>query len=134
MLFRSFESKYDAFGVGHSSTSISAALGIACAKQLNKEGGHSIAIIGDGALTGGISFEALNHSGHLAKDKMLVILNDNNMSISKNVGALQKYLTNMLVSRSYNALKKQVWDFSFTLPHSIRRRFIRGAQKMEGIA
>lgn len=126
-----FESKYDAFGVGHSSTSISAALGIACAKQLNKEGGHSIAIIGDGALTGGISFEALNHSGHLAKDKMLVILNDNNMSISKNVGALQKYLTNMLVSRSYNALKKQVWDFSFTLPHSIRRRFIRGAQKME---
>lgn len=126
-----FESKYDAFGVGHSSTSISAALGIAAAKKLNNEAGHSIAIIGDGALTGGISFEALNHSGHLAKDKMLVILNDNNMSISKNVGALQKYLTNMLVSHSYNALKRQVWDFSFTLPTSVRRRFIRGAQKME---
>ena len=125
------ESKYDAFGVGHSSTSISAALGIACGKQLNQEAGHSIAIIGDGALTGGMSFEALNHSGHLAKDKLLVILNDNNMSISKNVGALQKYLTNMLVSRSYNALKKQVWDFSGTLPRSIRSRFIRGAQKME---
>lgn len=117
--------------MGHSSTSISAALGIACAKHLNQENGHSIAIIGDGALTGGMSFEALNHSGHLAQDKMLVILNDNNMSISKNVGALQKYLTNMLVSRSYNALKKQVWDFSSTLPRSIRSRFIRGAQKME---
>ncbi len=126
-----FESKCDAFGVGHSSTSISAALGIACAKQLNQESGYSIAIIGDGALTGGMSFEALNHTGHLSKDKMLVILNDNNMSISKNVGALQKYLTNMLVSRSYNALKKQVWDFSSTLPRSIRSRFIRGAQKME---
>ena len=125
------ESKFDAFGVGHSSTSISATLGIACAKQLNEEAGHSIAIIGDGALTGGMAFEALNHSGHLAKDKMLVILNDNNMSISKNVGALQKYLTNMLVSRSYNALKKQVWDFSSSLPHNIRSRFIRGAQKME---
>lgn len=125
------ESKYDAFGVGHSSTSISAALGIACAKELKQESGHSIAIIGDGALTGGMSFEALNHSGHLGKDKMLVILNDNNMSISKNVGALQKYLTNMLVSRSYNALKKQVWDFSSTLPRPIRSRFIRGAQKME---
>ncbi len=126
-----FESEYDAFGVGHSSTSISAALGIACAKQIRHEVGHSIAIIGDGALTGGMSFEALNHAGHLAKDKMLVILNDNNMSISKNVGALQKYLTNMLVSRSYNALKKQVWDFSSTLPRAIRTRFIRGAQKME---
>lgn len=126
-----FESDYDAFGVGHSSTSISAALGIACAKQLKQESGHSIAIIGDGALTGGMSFEALNHAGHVAKDKMLVILNDNNMSISKNVGALQKYLTNMLVSRSYNALKKQVWDFSSTLPRAIRTRFIRGAQKME---
>ncbi len=125
------ESKYDAFGVGHSSTSISAALGIACGKQINQETGHSIAIIGDGALTGGMSFEALNHAGHLSKDKLLVILNDNNMSISKNVGALQKYLTNMLVSRSYNALKKQVWDFSSSLPRSIRTRFIRGAQKME---
>jgi len=72
-----FESEYDAFGVGHSSTSISAALGIACAKQIKQESGHSIAIIGDGALTGGMSFEALNHAGHVAKDKMLVILNDN---------------------------------------------------------
>ncbi len=125
------ESKYDAFGVGHSSTSISAALGIACAKQIKNEQGHSIAIIGDGALTGGMSFEALNHAGHLSKDKLLVILNDNNMSISKNVGALQHYLTNMLVSRSYNKLKKQVWDLSQSFPKRFRVRFIRSAQKME---
>jgi 1-deoxy-D-xylulose-5-phosphate synthase len=126
-----FESEYDAFGVGHSSTSISAALGIACAKQIKNEPGHSIAIIGDGALTGGMAFEAMNHAGHLAKDKLIVVLNDNNMSISKNVGALQRYLTNMLVSRSYNTLKKQVWDLSQTFPKRFRVKFIRGAQKLE---
>ncbi len=84
------ESKYDAFGVGHSSTSISAALGITMAKECLQEPGLAIAVIGDGALTGGMAFEALNHAGHLNKN-LIVILNDNNMSISPNVGALQKY-------------------------------------------
>ncbi|MCD8481026.1 MAG: 1-deoxy-D-xylulose-5-phosphate synthase [Candidatus Cloacimonetes bacterium] len=125
------ESPYDAFSTGHSSTSISAALGIAAARDLRRESFHSIAVIGDGALTGGMSFEALNHSGHLQPDKFIVILNDNAMSISKNVGGLQKYMARMYASKSYNALKKQVWDLSSSLPSSVRRRFIYGAQKLE---
>ncbi|MCK9334880.1 MAG: 1-deoxy-D-xylulose-5-phosphate synthase [Candidatus Cloacimonetes bacterium] len=125
------ESPYDAFSTGHSSTSISAALGIAAARDLRNEGFHSIAVIGDGALTGGMSFEALNHSGHLQPEKFIVILNDNEMSISKNVGGLQKYMARMYASKGYNALKKQIWDFSSSLPSSIRRRFIYGAQKLE---
>lgn len=125
------ESPYDAFSTGHSSTSISAALGIAAARDLKKEKHHSIAVIGDGALTGGMSFEALNHAGHIQPDKFIVILNDNAMSISKNVGGLQKYMARMYASRSYNALKKQIWDMSGSLPSSVRRRFIYGAQKLE---
>ncbi len=124
------ESKYDAFGVGHSSTSISAALGIAVAREKLQKKGRTIAIIGDGALTGGMSFEALNHTGHLQKD-MIVILNDNNMSISKNVGALQSYLTNILVSRSYNRAKNLVWDFVQHFPGRIKRRAILSARKLE---
>jgi len=137
------ESPYDAFTTGHSSTSISAALGMACARDLLPVGAdvpsapnaspssHCIAVIGDGALTGGMSFEALNHAGHLQKDKFIVLLNDNAMSISKNVGGLQKYMARMIASRSYNTLKKQIWDLSASLPSSIRRRFIYGAQKLE---
>jgi 1-deoxy-D-xylulose-5-phosphate synthase len=125
------ESEYDAFGAGHSSTSVSAALGIACGRDLNEEKGHCVAVIGDGALTGGMSFEALNHAGHLQKDKFVVVLNDNEMSISKNVGGLQKYMARMLVSRPYNILKKQVWDISASLPKNIRSKFIYGAQKLE---
>ena len=125
------ESPYDAFSTGHSSTSISAALGIACARDLRQERGHAIAVIGDGALTGGISFEALNHTGHLQPNKFIVILNDNAMSISKNVGGLQKYMARMLASRGYNSIKQQIWDISHSLPSSLRRRFIYGAQKLE---
>ena len=125
------ESPYDAFSTGHSSTSISAALGMACARDIHKETNHCVAVIGDGALTGGMSFEALNHAGHLQKDKLIVILNDNAMSISKNVGGLQKYMARMIASRSYNTLKKQIWDLSSSLPSSVRRRFIYGAQKLE---
>lgn len=125
-----FESKYDAFGVGHASTSISAALGIAVAKEMKEEPGRTIAVIGDGALTGGMSFEALNHAGHLQKD-MIVILNDNNFSISKNVGALQAYLTNMLVSKPYNATKNLIYEFVQRLPHRIRRRVILSARTLE---
>lgn len=125
-----FESPYDAFGVGHASTSISAVLGITVARQKKAEKGYNIAIIGDGALTGGMSFEAMNHAGHLQKD-MIVILNDNNMSISKNVGALQAYLTNMLVSRPYNILKNIIWDVVQHMPNRLRRRLILSARKIE---
>ncbi|MEA2095830.1 MAG: 1-deoxy-D-xylulose-5-phosphate synthase [Candidatus Cloacimonadota bacterium] len=125
-----FESKYDAYGVGHASTSISAALGIAVAKEMKGINGRTIAVIGDGALTGGMSFEALNHAGHLQKD-MIVILNDNNFSISKNVGALQSHLTNMLVSKPYNATKSLIYDFVQHLPHRIRRRVILSARTLE---
>ncbi len=125
-----FESPYDAFGVGHSSTSISAALGITVAKEYKGEKGRTIAVIGDGALTGGIAFEGLNNAGHLHKN-MIVILNDNNMSISKNVGALQAYLTNILVSRSYNALKAKIWDLFQHFPKRIKRRLIVVSQKFE---
>lgn len=125
------ESPYDAFSTGHSSTSISAALGIAAARDLKQEEGHSIAVIGDGALTGGMSFEALNHVGHLQPNKFIVILNDNTMSISKNVGGLQKYMAHMYASKHYNTLKQQIWDLSSSLRPSVRRRFIYGARKLE---
>jgi 1-deoxy-D-xylulose-5-phosphate synthase len=125
-----FESKYDAFGVGHSSTSISAALGIRVADDQLRRKSHVIAVIGDGSLTGGEAFEALNHAGSLQK-QLIVILNDNNMSISKNVGAMQNYLAGLLASKSYNKLKKQVWDLSHKLPATTRRYFIYGAQKLE---
>ncbi|MCK4654688.1 MAG: 1-deoxy-D-xylulose-5-phosphate synthase [Candidatus Cloacimonetes bacterium] len=125
-----FESKYDAFGVGHASTSISAALGITIAKEMTNKKGRVIAVIGDGALSGGMAFEALNHAGHLQKE-IIIILNDNNMSISKSVGALQAYLTNILVSRSYNVMKNLIWDFVQHLPHRVRRRIILSARKLE---
>ncbi len=125
------ESPYDAFGVGHSSTSISAALGITVAEELKNKQEKMIAVIGDGALTGGMSFEALNHAGHLQKE-LIVILNDNTMSISKNVGGLQDYLSSMMVSKSYNKLKKQVWELSEShLPSKIRKPFLYGARKLE---
>lgn len=98
------ESEFDTFGVGHSSTSISAALGMAIASRLQKTGRKSIAVIGDGAMTAGMAFEALNHAGHLHAD-MLVILNDNDMSISRNVGGLNNYFAKLLASRTYNQVR-----------------------------
>ncbi len=98
------ESPHDAFGVAHSSTSISAALGMSCAAKLQASNRHCIAIIGDGALTAGMAYEALNHAGDLKAD-MLVILNDNDMSISHNVGAMSKYLTRLLSSKFYTGIK-----------------------------
>jgi 1-deoxy-D-xylulose-5-phosphate synthase len=104
------ESEYDAFGVGHSSTSVSAALGMAVAsKYLNHEDKHHIAVIGDGALTGGIAFEGLNHAG-VSNANLLIILNDNCMSIDPNVGALKDYLTDITTSKTYNKLKDEVWN------------------------
>jgi len=98
------ESKYDTFDVGHSSTSISAALGMAVANQLKGKKDRAVAIIGDGSMTAGLAFEGLNNAGWLESD-MLVILNDNEMSISENVGAMSNYLSNILASRFYNKVK-----------------------------
>ena len=98
------ESAYDAFGVGHSSTSISAVLGMMSASRMKGEDRHNIAVIGDGAMTAGMAFEALNHAGHL-DDNILVILNDNNMSISKNVGGLSSYFARMWASKPYNFIR-----------------------------
>jgi len=99
------ESEYDTFGVGHSSTSISAALGMAMAARLKNESRKAIAVIGDGAMTAGMAFEALNNAGD-ERANLLVILNDNNMSISPNVGALNKYLTRILSSRTYSGARE----------------------------
>lgn len=103
------ESKHDAFGVGHSSTSISAALGMAVSHDLNSSGNKAIAIIGDGAMTGGQAFEALNNAGAMKSD-ILVILNDNRMSIDPNVGALKEYLADVTTSRTFNKLRDEVYD------------------------
>ena len=98
------ESPYDAFETGHSSTSISAALGITLAKTLKKDSRRAIAVIGDGSMTAGLAFEALNHAGHLDKD-LIVILNDNEMSISPNVGALSSFLSRKLTGRTMRRVK-----------------------------
>jgi 1-deoxy-D-xylulose-5-phosphate synthase len=98
------ESEYDTFGVGHSSTSISAALGMMVASRMQDQGHHNIAVIGDGAMTAGMAFEALNHAGHI-DDNVLVILNDNNMSISNNVGGLSSYFARMWASKPYNFVR-----------------------------
>ncbi|MCA6378202.1 MAG: 1-deoxy-D-xylulose-5-phosphate synthase [Cytophagales bacterium] len=104
------ESIYDTFGVGHSSTSVSAALGMAVAsKYLGLDDKQHVAIIGDGALTGGMAFEGLNHAG-VSDTNLLIILNDNCMSIDPNVGALKDYLTDITTSKTYNKLKDDVWN------------------------
>ena len=103
------ESEYDAFGVGHSSTSISAALGFAEAAKLLGQQHKSIALIGDGSLTGGLAFEGLNNAG-ASKADILVILNDNNISIDRNVGAMHNYLLRMTTDPRYNRAKKKIWD------------------------
>ena len=102
------ESTYDAFGVGHSSTSISAALGIAVASALRGEKREVVAVIGDGAMTGGLAFEGLNNAGASNAD-LLVILNDNRMSIDPNVGALKEYLLSITTSKRYNQVKSHAW-------------------------
>ena len=102
---RRAESEYDTFGTAHSSTSISAALGMAVAAQRKGEGRRIVAIIGDGAMSAGMAFEALNNAGAAGAD-VLVILNDNDMSISEPVGALNSYFARLLASRFYNTLRR----------------------------
>jgi 1-deoxy-D-xylulose-5-phosphate synthase len=105
------ESEYDTFGVGHSSTSISAAVGMAVASNINHEPKRQhIAIIGDGSMTAGMAFEGMNHAGALKDANVLIILNDNCMAIDPNVGALKEYLTDITTSKTYNNVKDEVWQ------------------------
>lgn len=120
------ESEYDPFGGGHTSVSISAALGMAKAAQLRGEKSDVVAIIGDGALTGGLAFEGLNNAG-AEKNDMLVILNDNDMSIDPNVGALKEYLLNMTTSERYNMMKNRTWNMLSRMPRV--RRMLQKANR-----
>ncbi len=112
-----FESEYDAFGVGHASTSISAALGMAVSAKQNGEDRKVVAVIGDGSMTGGLAFEGLNNAGALNAN-LLVILNDNNMAIDPNTGALNEYLMDISTSKTYNKVKKEVWRILGKLPEA----------------
>lgn len=103
------ESEYDTFGVGHSSTSISAALGMAVARDLDQSDKKVVAVIGDGAMTAGLAFEAMNNAGAMNSD-ILVILNDNNMSIDPNVGALKEYLAEITTSKTFNKMRDEIYD------------------------
>ncbi len=109
------ESPYDAFGVAHASTSIAAAMGIAVARDAAGEDFHVVTVTGDGAMTGGLAYEGLNNAGHSGRD-ILVILNDNEMSISPNVGAISKYLTSITSSKYYNRLKEEVREILKKVP------------------
>ena len=120
------ESEFDTFGVGHSSTSISAALGMAMASAQLDESRKTVAIMGDGAMTAGMAFEAINHASHVDKD-LLVILNDNQMSISKNVGGLSTYFSKLWASRFYNQLRERGKKALSSLPHA--KNFVRRTEE-----
>src|SRR3990172_7613395 len=124
------ESPYDDFGAGHASTSISAALGFAEARDLLGKDNHVVAIIGDGALTGGLAYEALNNAGSQNTD-ILVIVNDNRMSISPNVGALSKRLIEMTTHPRYNKIKDEIWNMTEKMPFGKRRlrKFVRRVEE-----
>jgi 1-deoxy-D-xylulose-5-phosphate synthase len=132
------ESEYDAFGVGHSSTSISAALGMAIASQLRGEDKRMVAIIGDGSITGGMAFEAMNHAGDVNAN-LLVILNDNDMSISPPVGAMNNYLTKVLSSKLYSSVREEskkalskmpsVWELARKTEEHVKGMIVPGTLK-----
>ncbi len=122
------ESEHDHFGVGHASTSISAAVGFAAARDVRREDHSVIAVIGDGALTGGLSYEGMNNAGQLNTD-MIVVLNDNKMSISPNVGAISKYLTRITSGKHYNRLESDLWDMLGKVPHGSKAQIMAGRIK-----
>jgi len=123
------ESEYDPFTVGHSSTSISTALGLACARDFKKENKKIAVMIGDAALGGGMSFEAMNQAGHRGAD-LLVILNDNELSISRTVGALSTYLNRIIAAPLYNKLRQEVEGFVKKIPR-IGSKMARAARRLE---
>ena len=123
------ESEHDSFGTGHSSTSISAALGMALARDIEGGKNNVIAVIGDGSLTGGQAYEALNHAGHTGTN-MIVILNDNEMSIAKNVGAISEYLSKMRTEPSYKKVKKDI-EFLLRKIPSIGEHVVRTVERLK---
>ena len=127
---RSCESEYDVFDAGHASTSISVALGMAKARDIKGEKHRVVAIIGDGALTGGLSFEGLNNASNL-KNQLLIVLNDNQMSISPTVGAISRYLTRVVTNPLYNRVRDEIWKLTGRLPRGSRtiRRFLHTLQE-----
>ncbi|HHX87008.1 MAG TPA: 1-deoxy-D-xylulose-5-phosphate synthase [Firmicutes bacterium] len=124
------ESRHDPFGTGHSSTSVSAALGLAKARDLRGENYQVVAVIGDGALTGGMAFEALNNAGHLKTD-LLVVLNDNEMSINTNVGSLPAYLGRLRTDPKYSKLKRELESFFKQIP-VLGRKMVESAERLKG--
>jgi len=124
------ESPYDAFDSGHSGTSISSALGMAEARRLRGEEGKVIAVIGDGSMTAGLAFEGLNQTGHIDQD-LIVILNDNEMSISPNVGALSSYLNRLMTGQFANRFRNELKNFLESLPHRIGKTLLRFAKHAE---
>jgi 1-deoxy-D-xylulose-5-phosphate synthase len=125
---RRAESEYDAFGTGHASTAISAALGFACARDLRGEGHHVVAVVGDGALTGGLAYEGLNQAGVTGTD-ILVVLNDNAMSISPNVGAIARYLTRLTSAPVYRKFEADLWELLGKLPAGGKARLLASRVK-----
>ena len=126
------ESPYDPFGAGHSSTSISAAVGFAMAREMGAEGGDAIAVIGDGALTGGMAFEAMNHAGHEGK-RVFVVLNDNEMSIAEPVGALSSYLTRLYAGGPMQDLKAAAKGAVSLLPEPLQEGARRAKEMLKGM-
>jgi 1-deoxy-D-xylulose-5-phosphate synthase len=115
------ESRHDVFGVGHASTAISAALGFAVARDLRGEDNFIITVVGDGALSGGIAFEGINQAGHLKKNRFIIVLNDNEMSISQNVGALSRYLTKITTKKLYLRFEADVYELLGKIPNLGRK-------------
>jgi len=125
------ESPHDIFGAGHASTALSAALGFAFARDLKGENYKVVAVIGDGALTGGMALEALNNIGHLKKD-LIIVLNDNEMSIAENVGAISNYLAKIVTSPKYYKLKEELWEFLDRIPSQfLSKRLKELAKKLK---
>ncbi|MBS1551846.1 MAG: 1-deoxy-D-xylulose-5-phosphate synthase [Bacteroidetes bacterium] len=125
------ESEYDVFGAGHATTSISAALGIATARDFLNKKNKVVAVIGDGSMTGGMAYEAMNNIGLLKKD-IIVVLNDNKMSIAPNVWSLQNYFNELMTNDTYNRLRSKVWDMTGALDKKMSNRLRKAAAKIEG--
>jgi len=123
------ESEHDVFGAGHAGTSISAAVGIAAARDLLGDDFYAIAVIGDGAMTAGMALEAMNHAGHLGTQRLLVVLNDNAMSISPNVGALSRNVNKLRVDPLYRNAKRQIGEFAEHVP--LGRQMWQGAKRVK---
>ena len=126
------ESEYDPFGTAHSSTAVSAGLGIRIAKDINKDNANVVCVVGDGALSAGLAYEGLNNAGALKK-RLIVILNDNKMSIDKPVGAMSTYLTRLLSSKSYSSLRNLIKKISKTLPDNLTKTLYRTEEFSKGM-